>query len=127
MCRGLFSLILLPALLLTGCGEEEADAVVEEPTIISNDSPFRYPVALWDDGVEGESMVMVRVNENGRVDSVYVLESSGYPALDSAAVAGARELRFNPGRRDQRRVTMWAKVPVRFNRSDPAPQTGGTP
>jgi TonB family protein len=125
MARGVLPL-LLPIALLAGCGAEDPP-VVEEPEIISTDSPFRYPVAMWDEGVEGETLVMVRVTEAGRVDSVYVLQSSGQPALDSAAIHGARDLRFSPGRREEKRVAMWAKVPVRFLLSDPAPQTGAMP
>jgi TonB family protein len=117
--------LLLPLVLLAGCGED--DGVVQEPEIISVDSPFKYPVAMWDEGVEGETLVMVRVTEVGRVDSVYVLESSGEAAFDSAAVHGARDLRFSPGRREAKRVAMWAKVPVRFHLNDGTPQAGATP
>jgi TonB family protein len=115
--------VAVMALGWAGCGE---DGMLEDPEIITVDSPFKYPVAMWDDGVEGETVVMVRVTEMGGVDSVYVYESSGHAAFDSAAVAGARELRFAPGRRDDRRVTTWTRVPVRFllegeNGTVPAP------
>jgi TonB family protein len=125
MRRGLAPLIL-PVVLLVGCAEDDA-VDQQQPGIISTDSPFRYPVAMWDEGVEGETLVMVRVTETGRVDSVYVLESSGQAALDSAAIHGARDLRFTPGRRHDKRVAMWAKVPVRFHLSDPSPQAGAVP
>jgi TonB family protein len=69
----------------------------------------------------------VRVTEEGAVDSVYVLESSGQAAFDSAAVHGALDLRFHPGRKDERRVAMWARLPVRFHLSDPVPQAGAMP
>jgi len=41
------------------------------------------------------------VDSTGRLaaESSKVAESSGYPALDSAALAGARRLRFAPARR----------------------------
>lgn len=106
------SLVLAALTLgLTACADE---GVTEEPELLSLDSPFTYPVQLWDEGTEGETVVMVRVTDMGGVDSVYVLESSGQPAFDSAAISGARELRFAPGRRDDRRVTTWARLPVRF-------------
>jgi TonB family protein len=101
---------------VTACADEEV--VVQEPELIEHDSPFRYPIDLWDEGTEGETIVMVRVTPTGGVDSVYVAESSGYAAFDSAAVSGARELRFVPGRRDDRRVAMWARVPVRFQTTE---------
>jgi TonB family protein len=110
------------ALLAAGLAACAGDAVTQEPELLTLDSPFAYPVQLWDEGAEGETVIMVRVTDTGGVDSVYVLESSGQPAFDSAAVHGARELRFAPGRRDDRRVTMWARLPVRFHMNgDAAP------
>ena len=113
-------LALLLALTLVSCG---GDDPVTDPRPISVDSPFRYPIDLWDAGVEGEVVVMVHVTDMGDVDSVYVLEGSGQPALDSAALSGARELDFAPGRRGDRRIDMWAKLPVRFRKPDP--ESGG--
>lgn len=124
--RGPLSLLLLSLALLGACTAEH-ESIIQQPEIISVESPFRYPVSLWDDGLEGETLVMVHVTETGGVDSVYVLESSGEVAFDSAAVHGARDLRFTPGRRDERRVSMWAKVPVRFHMGDGTPQAGAMP
>ncbi|MEX2295079.1 MAG: energy transducer TonB [Gemmatimonadota bacterium] len=76
----------------------------------------RYPLSLWDRGIEGETLLRVRVTDTGVVDSVEVMESSGHHGLDSAAVDGARELRFQPGRRNGDRVRMWANLPVVFSR-----------
>jgi TonB family protein len=110
--RGPLGWLFGAVLALGACAPGEV--AIEEPELIEDDSPFRYPRELWDDGTEGETVVMVRVTTSGGVDSVYVVESSGFPAFDSAAVVGARDLRFVPGRRDDRRETMWARVPVRF-------------
>lgn len=94
-----------------------SDEPLERPTPLSG-SPFRYPVELWDAGVEGETVLMVHVTALGEVDSAYVHRSSGHRRFDSAAVEGAYELRFTPGRRGDERVAMWAKLPVRFSRDD---------
>jgi TonB family protein len=55
-----------------------------------------------------------------------VLASSGYASFDSAAVAGARRLRFTPARRDGERIAVWAEVPVYFSKR-PRPDTLGVP
>ncbi|MFW6331350.1 MAG: energy transducer TonB, partial [Gemmatimonadota bacterium] len=89
------------AVLLGACGESEPTT---QPRAISVESPFEYPVALWDAGVEGETVVMIHVTDAGQVDSAYVLEPSGEAAFDSAALAGAYELRFAPARRGAERV-----------------------
>ena len=104
--------------LVTMGGCQEQPVPVTEPEVITLESPFAYPVELWDAGAEGETLVMVHVTETGAVDSVYVLESSGHAAFDSAAVDGARTLDFAPGRRGDRRIAMWARLPVRFQRPD---------
>lgn len=127
--RGSLMLAMLAAPLallpLASCGDDAQEAQVEEPSLLTDESPFRYPVVLWDEGVEGETILMVRVTDTGGVDSVYVLEPSGQAAFDSAAVNGARDLRFAPGRRDDRRVSMWARLPVRFYMNDTTQTEGG--
>lgn len=114
--------VVVAALWAGACGEAPEEPVTQ-PEPISVESPFRYPLDLWDSGAEGEAVVMVHVSDTGTVDSVYVLESSQQPAFDSAAVAGAYQLKFAPGRRGDRRTAMWAKLPVRFRK--PGPETGG--
>ena len=91
---------------------------MEEPTPLYGDVPIEYPVTLWDAEVEGETLLRVRVNETGNVDSVEVVEASGYPAFDSAAVRGALQLRYSPARRNGKRISVWAKVPVQFTKGD---------
>lgn len=113
----LLALGLPVLLLLAACGR---DVEIEQPRPLYGEDPIEYPITLWDRGIEGETLLRVRVNDMGTVDSVEVVESSGHVALDSAAVRGAKELRFSPGRRNGRRIEVWAQVPVHFSRrSDP--------
>lgn len=109
------------ALVLSGCGGE---GEVEQPAPLYGDVPIDYPLRLWDQGMEGETLLRVRVTDTGQVDSVEVVESSGQPAFDSAAVNGAKELRFRPARRGGKRIEVWAKVPVHFSKR-PRPDTLG--
>ena len=97
--------------LLCACGGDEP---IEDPVPMPEPSPVDYPVALWDRKVQGETEVLIHVNEVGDVDSVLVSETSGYAEFDSAAVQGARKLRFTPGRRGDKRIAMWTRIPVRF-------------
>ncbi len=101
---------------LWGCGGND---VIQEPTPLYGDVPIEYPLDLWDADVEGITLLRVRVTEMGVVDSVEVLEGSGYPTFDSAAVRGALELRYNPARKNGERTTVWAKVPVHFTKEAP--------
>jgi TonB family protein len=101
------------ALLLASCAKADGGAV-EEPVPMPAASPIEYPIALWDRKVQGETEVLIHVNVFGDVDSVLISRPSGYAEFDSAAVSGARLLRFTPGRRGDRRVAMWTRVPIRF-------------
>src|SRR2546426_12481560 len=62
----------------------------EPPVALNADSPIQYPPALFDQKVEGDVVLRLFVDSTGhlRPESTKVAESSGYPALDSAAVAG---------------------------------------
>ena len=108
------AVILLLAPLL-GCGRED---VIDDPIPLYGEVPIEYPLDLWDANVEGVTLLRVRVTEMGVVDSVEVMEGSGYPAFDAAAVRGAFELRYSPARKNGERTTVWAKVPVHFTKED---------
>lgn len=102
------------ALLLATAACAKKNEPITEPVPMPDASPFVYPVALWDRGVAGETLLMLHVTERGAVDSVRVAVSSGEVQFDSAAILGAPQLRFVPGRRGERPVAMWTRVPVRF-------------
>jgi len=105
------------------CGGE---GEIEQPTPLFGEVPIEYPLHMWDQDMEGETLIRVRVSDVGVVDSVEVFQSSGYASFDSAAVAGARKLRFTPARRDGERIAVWAEVPVYFSKR-PRPDTLGVP
>lgn len=114
---------LLAALTMIACAGEEAP--LELPTPLLQETPFIYPEALWDEGVEGQAVVMLHVSAEGTVDSVYVRTTSGYEAMDAAAVEGAKAMRFTPGRRGPDPVDVWIRLPVRFSKTPPGPGEGG--
>jgi TonB family protein len=99
-------------LALGGCA---ADAEpVEKPELMPGATPFAYPISLWDEGAQGETVLMVHVTELGGVDSAYVYGGSGYAAFDSVALTGAKALRFAPARQGTKRVPAWTRVKVPF-------------
>lgn len=107
------ALSLAAALLLAACGGEDS---FERPVPLYGEIPIEYPTELWDEDIEGTTVLRVLVNELGGVDSAEVVESSGYPAFDSAAVQGAMDLRYSPARRGEDRIEVWATVPVTFSK-----------
>lgn len=105
--------VFIGMVALSACGP---DGEIEQPRPLFGDAPIEYPLQMWDDNLEGETMLRVRVGETGDVDSVEVVETSGHPSFDSAAVQGALQLRFTPARQDGKRIEVWAHVPVRFSK-----------
>ena len=110
--RGQMRLGWLAVVMLAACSAPAEP--ISQPELMPDPSPFKYPVSLWDRRLNGETVLMLHVTREGVVDSVSVFNSSGQSAFDSAAVVGARQLRFIPGRRGARPVDMWTKLPVRF-------------
>ena len=87
------------------------------PALAVQELPFEYPVELWRQGVEGETLLRVHITESGAVDSVHVEESSGHAGLDSAAVTAAAKLAYHPAREGERAIAVWALLPVRFKKA----------
>lgn len=93
-----------------------ADGKELPPVALNADSPIEYPRGLFDQGIEGTVLLKLFVDSAGVLitDSSVVFESSGYPALDSAALAGSEELRFSPAVRDGESVAAAFLQPVEF-------------
>jgi TonB family protein len=88
----------------------------EPPVALNADSPIQYPPRLYAQKVEGDVVLRLFVDSTGRLspESSRVAESSGYPALDSAALTGARQLRFAPARRHGLAVATAFLQPIEF-------------
>lgn len=94
------------------------------PVALNAQTPVEYPPALFDQGIEGTVILRLYADTAGVLvnDSTRVQESSGFPALDSAAVAAAPDLRFAPARHDGKPVAASFLQPIYFRH----PGVGGT-
>ncbi|HEX9705914.1 MAG TPA: energy transducer TonB [Gemmatimonadales bacterium] len=128
---------VLAFVLLAGCGgaEPQGEAATpaytppdaEPPVAVNAESPIQYPPALYDRKIEGDVVLRLFVDSTGRLapESTRVAESSGYPALDSAALAGATRLRFAPARRRGIPVATSFVQPIEFRHPERAVLRGG--
>jgi len=109
-------------------GAPAAPAADGPPRMTNTDPPFRYPAALYARKVQGNITLRLWVDSTGAVvpDSTRVAEPSGYPALDSSAVAGSEKLRFTPGMKDGRPTGAAILFPVFFRHPEAAPLPGDT-
>ena len=88
----------------------------EAPVALNPDVPIAYPPALYDQKIEGDVTLRLFVDSTGRLapESTRVAETSGYPTLDSAALAGSAGLRFAPAKRHGIAVATAFLQPVEF-------------
>ena len=100
----------------------------EIPKMLNTELPFRYPAALYARKVQGNVTLRLHLDRNGAVltDSTTVEEKSGYPALDSAAVKGAQELRFVPAKLKGEAMPVTILFPVYFRHPEAHPLPGDT-
>jgi protein TonB len=100
----------------------------EVPQMLNTELPFRYPAALYARKVQGNVTLRLRIDGDGQVraDSTRIEESSGYAALDSAAVKGSQELRFIPAKLRGEPMPVTILFPVYFRHPDAHPLPGDT-
>lgn len=127
------SLFLL--VVITACGDGNGGGLPFQtvgrqpdiaPVMLNNELPFRYPPALYVQRVQGNVTLRIYIDKNGEIvaDSTRVAETSGFNALDSAAMKGSRDLRFEPAKTQGQAVPVSILLPVYFRHPDAAPLAG---
>ena len=95
----------------------DTESPADQPPVATNPvAPMEYPAALLSEGIGGRVLLRLYVDSAGAVvrDSTRIAESSGYPALDSAALAGVPGLRYAPARARGTAVATAFLQPVHF-------------
>ena len=88
----------------------------EPPVPLNPDAPVQYPAALAAQRIGGSVILRLFLDSTGRAvpESTSIQESSGYPALDSAALAAAPRLRYAPALRDGKPISVPFLQPLNF-------------
>ena len=96
------------------------------PVMLNKELPFRYPPALYAQKVQGNVTLRIFINRDGTIapDSTRIAETSGFTALDSAAMKGSRELKFEPAKTQGQPVPVSILLPVYFRHPDAPPLAG---
>ncbi|MDQ6736218.1 MAG: TonB family protein [Gemmatimonadota bacterium] len=96
------------------------------PIMLNKDMPFRYPPALYAEKVQGNVTLRLYIDKDGAVvdDSTRVIESAKIPTLDSAAIKGSRELKFEPAKLRGTPMPVSILFPVYFRHPDAPPPPG---
>jgi TonB family protein len=137
---GAVSLLAFTAVIANACMDKDTSQKVaqafqagrsspdEVPQMLNTELPFRYPAALYARKVQGNVTLRLHVDRDGQVraDSTRIEESSGYAALDSAAVKGSQELRFIPAKLHGEPMPVTILFPVYFRHPDAHALPGDT-
>jgi protein TonB len=94
--------------------------------MLNKELPFRYPPALYAQKVQGNVTLRIYIDRDGSIvpDSTRVAETSGFNALDSAAMKGSRDLKFEPATTQGQAVPVSILLPVFFRHPDAPPLAG---
>ena len=91
-----------------GLGAASAPPRERVEASLRSEAKPEYPQELIDDDVEGTVTIKILVAADGSVEAVNVESSSGYRAMDQAAIAAGWRFQFNPG--DNGRRGVWTKT-----------------
>ncbi|HMJ17443.1 MAG TPA: energy transducer TonB [Gemmatimonadaceae bacterium] len=132
MVRSVFAILVLATACKKGEGSSNLpfQTVGRQPDVapvmLNKELPFRYPPALYAQKVQGNVTLRIYIDRDGSIvpDSTRVAETSGFNALDSAAMKGSRDLRFEPAKTQNIPVPVSILLPVFFRHPDAPPLAG---
>ena len=90
-----------------GLGAASAPPRERVEASLRSEAKPEYPQELIDDDVEGTVTIKILVAADGSVEAVNVESSSGYRAMDQAAIAAGWRFQFNPGDNGQKSICTW--------------------
>jgi TonB family protein len=76
-----------------------------------------YPQPMREAGIGGTTVVWLLLDDHGRAVKFQVQKSSGYPALDQAAIKVVPSMRFSAAEMQGKPIAVWVQVPVVFTPS----------
>jgi len=74
----------------------------------------KYPRVARARGYQGNVVLEVLVDREGKVSDLRVFNSSGYSILDKAAKETVKNWLFEPGLVGNEKIEMWVRIPIRF-------------
>jgi TonB family protein len=129
------SMLVLAMMISAGCKKGDGSGLPFQtvgrqpdiaPVMLNKELPFRYPPALYAQKVQGNVTLRIFIDKDGGIvpDSTRIAETSGFTALDSAAMKGSRDLRFEPAKTQGQPVPVSILLPVFFRHPDAPPLAG---
>ena len=73
-----------------------------------------YPSQLREAGIEGTVVLWIYIDENGGVQKTQVQKTSGYDAMDKAAMGTADRMKFSPAKNRDKKTPVWVAQAITF-------------
>ncbi len=87
---------------------------LKNPTEIQKLLQRLYPSQLREAGIEGTVVLWIYIDENGVVQKTQVQKSSGYEAMDQAAMGTADKMKFSPAMNRDKKTPVWVAQAITF-------------
>jgi protein TonB len=94
---------------------DRPDRATAPAAALADNPPAPYPADAKRLGLQGTAVVRVTVTVDGRPTALRLVESSGWSALDDAALAALGDWRFRPAMRGGQAVEATIDLPVVFS------------
>ncbi|MFA9438034.1 energy transducer TonB [Uliginosibacterium sp. sgz301328] len=110
---------LLPFIFLAACGSTSTKAppTPQAAHLLSTPKP-EYPTTAMQGGQQGRVVVKAWLTPDGEVQRTAVDRSSGWPALDVAALEGVKDWKIRPARTADGKMVDTILLPVDFRLKD---------
>lgn len=95
-------------------GVNSSPKLVTRPTFATRPSPVKYPKIAKRRGIEGQVMIEVWIDKNGKQVRQSLVKSSGTQVLDKAALDAIKRWQFSSHTVDGQAIAHRVQIPVRF-------------
>ncbi len=109
----------LAALLLFPASCRHVPTTPDVPPVLLNREEIIEALRAVSEDLEAQVLLVVRVDELGRVEGVWIAEGSGDRRLDSWAIWAGKQMRFTPAQYKGRSLPSLVRVPISFDLPPP--------
>ncbi|CCU79288.1 conserved domain protein [Halanaerobium saccharolyticum subsp. saccharolyticum DSM 6643] len=81
---------------------------------IKNYSQPSYPSNLRKRNIEGQVIVTLRIDREGKIQDLKINESSGYDSFDQAALKAVSNWEFKAAEKDNKKIEVIVNLPIKF-------------
>ncbi|GAM68564.1 ferric siderophore transport system [Vibrio sp. JCM 19236] len=98
----------------TNAASASKPKMVKKPTFSAKPTPVGYPRLAQKRGWQGNTLIEIWINEEGKQIKQAIVNSSGHKILDEAAMKAVAEWQFQRRSEQGQRIAYRVQVPINF-------------